>query len=120
MSVFFIFLFLISSSFSYAAETLELIEVNATKKIEALTFTQTELLTKEELESSPIPLASQVLERVPGLISSQNGGPGGRTTFFIRGTEARHVSFTLAALKILPIKKYTRNSHSRRRTPISA
>ncbi len=98
MSVFFIFLFL--TSFSYSAETLELIEVNATKKIEALTFTLTEILTKEELESSPVPLASQILERVPGLISSQNGGPGGRTTFFIRGTEARHVSFTLDGLKL--------------------
>lgn len=97
MSVFFMCLFFATA---FAAESLELIEVSAAKKIEAFTFTQTEVLTKEELEASPVPLASQVLEKVPGLISSQNGGPGGRTTFFIRGTEARHVSFTLDGLKL--------------------
>ncbi len=95
-----LFLILIFTSLCFADEQLDLIEVNATKKIEALTFTQTEYLSSEELEASPVPLASQVLERVPGLVSSQNGGPGGRTTFFIRGTEARHVSFTLDGLKL--------------------
>lgn len=95
-----IILFFFFTSLCFAEEQLDLIEVAATKKIEAFTFTQTELLTKEELESSPLPLASQVLERVPGLVSTQNGGPGGRSTFFIRGTEARHVSFTLDGLKL--------------------
>lgn len=98
MSVFFFFL-LFTTSIG-AVENLDLIEVNATKEIEAFTFTQTETITSDELGSSPLPLASQVLERVPGLVSSQNGGPGARTTFFIRGTEARHVSFTLDGLKL--------------------
>lgn len=97
MSVFFMLLFM---AIARAAESLEVIEVNGTKKIETFTFTQSEVISQEELEGSPVPLASQVLEKVPGLISSQNGGPGSRTTFFIRGTEARHVSFTLDGLKL--------------------
>ncbi|MES2527681.1 MAG: TonB-dependent receptor [Bdellovibrionota bacterium] len=98
MSAFFILFFFFSLSF--AAETLDTIEVSASKRIEDYTFSQTENLSKEELETQPLPLVSHVLERVPGLVSSQNGGPGGRTTFFIRGTEARHVSFTLDGLKL--------------------
>lgn len=83
-----------------AAEKLETIEVTAEKDIDAYTFTQTEKLEKEEIDRAPLPLASQALERVSGIVSSQNGGPGGRTTFFIRGTEARHISFTLDGLKL--------------------
>ncbi len=98
MSIFIILLSFISCSF--AAENLDTIEVNASKRIEDYTFSQTEILTNEELETQPLPLVSHVLERVPGLVSSQNGGPGGRTTFFIRGTEARHISFTLDGLKL--------------------
>lgn len=74
--------------------------MNASKPIKVYTFSQTETISKEELEQSPLPQVSQILERVPGLVSSQNGGPGGRTSFFIRGTEARHVSFTLDNLKL--------------------
>lgn len=83
-----------------AAESLQTIEVTASKDNSAYTFTQTEDIPSEELERAPLPLVSQILERVPGLVSSQNGGPGGRTTFFIRGTEARHISFTLDGLKL--------------------
>lgn len=85
---------------AFAAEELPTIVVNAEKKIEQYTFSQTEKIEKEEIERAPLPLVSQLLERVPGLVSSQNGGPGGRTTFFIRGTEARHISFTLDGLKL--------------------
>lgn len=87
------------STLTFAAENLDVIEVNATKRVEDYTFSQTETI-KEEIESQPVPLASHVLERVPGLVSSQNGGPGGRTTFFIRGTESKHISFTLDGLKL--------------------
>lgn len=88
------------SSTIFAAETLNEIEVSAAKEVNPYTFSQTETITAEEISQQPLPLLSQALERVPGLVSSQNGGPGGRTTFFIRGTEARHVSFTLDGLKL--------------------
>jgi vitamin B12 transporter len=96
-----IFLVLLCSiSISLAAENLDTIEVDAEKRIDDYTFSQTEVLSEEELDTQSLPLISHVLERVPGLVSSQNGGPGGRTTFFIRGTEAKHISFTLDGLKL--------------------
>lgn len=98
LSILIIFFSLIP--FAFSVENLETIEVTASKRIEDYTFSQTETLTRDELETQPLPLISHALERVPGLVSSQNGGPGGRTTFFIRGTEARHISFTLDGLKL--------------------
>ncbi|MFL5785680.1 MAG: TonB-dependent receptor plug domain-containing protein [Bacteriovoracaceae bacterium] len=84
----------------HATESLEQIEVTASKQSTNYNFTQTETVNAEDFETLPAPFLSQALERVPGLTSSQNGGPGGRTTFFIRGTESRHISFTLDGLKL--------------------
>lgn len=95
-----LFLTLLGFSPVFAIETLETIEVSEGKDVSSLTFSQTEEISKEEIERTPVPLISQLLERVPGVVTSQNGGPGGRTSFFIRGTEARHVSFTLDDLKL--------------------
>lgn len=45
-------------------------------------------------------LLAPAVDAVPGVTAAQNGGPGGRTSFFIRGTEARHLSFTIDHLKV--------------------
>lgn len=91
-----LFCALISSAF---AEDLDPIEVKASKDIERFTFSSSSEIKTHELEKA-LPLISDPLEKVSGVIPSQNGGPGGRVSYFIRGTEARHVSFTLDGLKL--------------------
>lgn len=87
-------------SFAFAETELELINVEASKEIERFTFTTSSEISQRELENQPLGIISPELEKIPGVIASQNGGPGGRVSFFIRGTESRHVSFTLDGLKI--------------------
>lgn len=79
---------------------LDVIEVKASKDIERFTFATKETITVQEIEGQPLGLISQELEKIPGLIASQNGGPGSRISFFLRGTENRHLAFTLDGLKI--------------------
>lgn len=94
-----IFLFLVTS-FSFAQTELDVIEVEADKDIEQFTFTTSDKISTRELENQPLGIVSPELEKIPGLIPNQNGGPGGRISFFMRGTESRHLSFTLDGLKI--------------------
>ena len=87
-------------SFAFAKTELEPINVEASKDIERFTFTSSSEISQRELENQPLGIISPELEKIPGVIANQNGGPGGRISFFIRGTESRHVSFTLDGLKI--------------------
>lgn len=91
---------LLLCSHALADTELETIEVEATKDIERFTFDTSTTITEKEIINQPMGLISPALEKVPGLVANQNGGPGGRVSFFIRGTESRHVSFTLDGLKI--------------------
>jgi vitamin B12 transporter len=94
-----LFLLFSISAFADTAE-LDQIEVEAEKDIGRFTFVSSHVIPAFELENTPVGLVNPALEKVPGLIVSQNGGPGGRVSFFMRGTESRHVSFTLDGLKI--------------------
>jgi vitamin B12 transporter len=93
-------LFICLLSLSFANTELDVIEVQAEKDIERFTFTSSSTVTERELEIQPMGILSPLLEKQSGLVANQNGGPGGRISFFIRGTESRHVSFTLDGLKI--------------------
>lgn len=83
-----------------AQEFLDAIEVTAEKNLSDFNLGSVEELSAEDLDRQNTALLSESLEEVTGVISSQNGGPGGRVSYFIRGTEARHVSFTIDSLKI--------------------
>jgi vitamin B12 transporter len=79
-----------------AEDVLETVEVKASKDL-------SDFYLGSELEidlSSPSLLFSEALQNLNGVIPSQNGGPGSRITFFIRGTEARHVLYTVDSLRI--------------------
>lgn len=94
-------LFALFSLSSIAADTeLDAIEVKATKDIERFTFDTSSTISEQELAKQPMELIAPAIAKIPGVVASQNGGPGGRVSFFIRGTESRHVSFTLDGLKI--------------------
>lgn len=82
------------------AQELQPIEVTAEKDVERFTFGSQSEISEEDIESAPTALIAPAIEKVPGIVSTQNGGPGGRISFFIRGTESRHVAFTLDGLKI--------------------
>lgn len=87
-------------SFVHSATELELIEVKSEKDIKRFSFNNQETISEEELSQGPLGLMANALEGKSGLIISQNGGPGGRTSFFMRGTEARHLGFVLDGLRI--------------------
>ncbi len=86
--------------FAFAATELEVINVEATKDIERFTFSSSSEISSRELETQPLGIVSPELKKIPGVIAVQDGGPGGRISVFIRGTESRHVSFTLDGLKL--------------------
>lgn len=99
MSKFIVLLCLFSIP-SFSQDTLEAIEVNTDKDVYSFTFATSESISEEELQTQPTPLIGRQLDEVPGVIANQNGGPGGRVSFFLRGTESRHVSFVLDGLKL--------------------
>jgi vitamin B12 transporter len=81
---------------THAQETLETVEVTATKELKDFHLGRSEKID----DPAPFALLGQAIQEAQGVVTSQNGGPGGRVAFFIRGTEARHVLFTLDNLKI--------------------
>lgn len=97
----YLFVLLLCLSTAHAQEeTLDTIEVLAGKKVSDFNFSKEVNIDSAQLEKQPIGLVSPALSEVPGVISNQNGGPGGRVSYFIRGTESRHVAFTLDGLKL--------------------
>lgn len=101
MSMIYFLLFLLCYALSaHSQEVLDAIEVKAEKDLSDFNLGRFEKLNSQTFERQSSALLSESLEDVSGVISSQNGGPGGRVSYFIRGTEARHVSFTIDSLKI--------------------
>lgn len=94
------FLLLILLSLPAFSEELEAIEVTATKDLSDFSLGSYGTLTEMDLERQHSNLLSDSITNMSGITPSQNGGPGGRVTYFIRGTEARHVSFTIDSLRI--------------------
>ncbi len=86
--------------FALSQEMLEPVEVSSVKDLEEFTLSSAEKITQRQLQTQPLMMISSELEKIPGVISNQNGGPGGRVSYFIRGTESRHVSFTLDGMKL--------------------
>lgn len=82
------------------ADELAVIEVEAVKDIGRFTFGEASEISTEDLDQKATSLLAPSMEKVPGVIPVQDGGPGGRVSFFIRGTEARHLVFTLDGMKI--------------------
>jgi vitamin B12 transporter len=95
-----LFLLLVPSLKGHAVEALAPIEVSAGKEVKFFNFSSAVVIPASDLNSGEDSLLATQLQNVPGLIMSQNGGPGGRSSFFLRGTESRHLAFTLDGLKI--------------------
>lgn len=101
MSLFLIlFFFCLDHVRSEEVYELDKIQVSAQKDVSDFNFSIPATISTSELENAPSGLIAPHLNQIPGVIASQNGGPGGRVSFFIRGTESRHVAFTLDGLKL--------------------
>lgn len=87
-------------SIAFAQTELEVVNVEATKDVERFTFSTSSEISSRELENQALGIISPELKKIPGVIAVQDGGPGGRISVFIRGTESRHASFTLDGLKL--------------------
>ncbi len=95
-----LFLLLIIFAVPAFSEELEAIEVTASKELSDFNLGSSESLSEEDLQRHHSVLISEAISDLNGVTPSQNGGPGGRVSYFIRGTEARHVSFTIDGLRI--------------------
>jgi outer membrane cobalamin receptor len=101
-----LFLLLLSYSFCFAqvhtddVYEMDKIQVTAKKKVSDFNFSKPATINTSQLEAEPSGLIAPQLNQIPGVIANQNGGPGGRVSFFMRGTESRHVAFTLDGLKL--------------------
>jgi vitamin B12 transporter len=100
MSYLFLFTFLILNAKASDVYELEKIQITTNKKVSDFNVAKPETITSAKLEAEPSGQVASLISTVPGVISNQNGGPGGRVSYFIRGTESRHVSFTLDGLKL--------------------
>jgi len=87
---------------------LDKIEILAWKDFQQFNLGDSTKLTSEHYPHSSLRSISVLLRDVPGLILSQDGGPGGRTSVFMRGVESRHVVFTLDGLKINDVSNVDR------------
>ncbi|WPU64630.1 TonB-dependent receptor plug domain-containing protein [Peredibacter starrii] len=99
MSRLWILIFLLSLPV-FAQEELEVIEVETVKDIDRFTFGDANEIPERDIETASTALIAPAIEKTPGIVTTQNGGPGGTVSFFIRGTEGRHVGFTLDGLKL--------------------
>lgn len=95
--MFWLQLALFSLALAYSAEELDPVDVTATKELSDFHLGSVETVSTGKTSSA---LMNEAIGATLGVATSQNGGPGSRTSYFIRGTEARHVSFTIDGLKI--------------------
>ena len=81
-------------------DTLQDIQVTAEKAVSPHDFGSSDRISSRELQKGSSASIIPQLNKVPGLYSTQSGGPGGTSSFFIRGTQSSHVAFTLDGLKL--------------------
>lgn len=87
---------------------LDKIEILAWKDFQQFNLGDSTKITSEHYPHSSPKSISALLRDVPGLVLSQDGGPGGRTSVFMRGVESRHVVFTLDGLKLNDVSNVDR------------
>lgn len=106
----FFFFLLITPAF--AQYELDAIDVQGQKEVKDFSFGSFISIPTAELDKNPGPLLNSQLNGINGITYSQAGGPGSASSFFIRGTESRHVSYTLDGLKLNDASDPTRNFNS--------
>jgi vitamin B12 transporter len=76
--------------------------VTATRTPQALSAVlgDVSVLDRAAIERSGASNAADLLARLPGIEFARNGGPGGTTSVFIRGSEARHTAVYIDGVRV--------------------
>ncbi len=82
-----------------AAEVLAPIHVSE-PRTELADFTVTPLWEVREEELQHAQQLADALEHIPGITSTQSGGPGARSAFYLRGSESRHALVLLDGFRL--------------------
>lgn len=99
MSLFAFITLITQSRVCYSQEKLKPIDVSAFSS-SLMDFVNSPVWQASEQELAETPLVQDVLSRAPGVIFTQNGGPGSRGALFLRGSESRHTLFMLDGLRL--------------------
>ncbi|MFA5583226.1 MAG: TonB-dependent receptor plug domain-containing protein, partial [Bacteriovoracaceae bacterium] len=96
----FISLFIPTTVYALEDDTLSAIEVSTNKNAEDFYSGAVEVIGREEISKASFNELTDILSNVSGITASNNGGPGSRTAFFIRGAESRHTAFSIDGLRL--------------------
>lgn len=84
----------------YAQDRLETVVVSGDKNPQNYSFGDTSVLRNEDIKQSSSPFLGEILKNISSIVSIQNGGPGGRQSYFLRGTDSRQLAFMVDHLKV--------------------
>jgi vitamin B12 transporter len=92
----------ISPMLAAAPMTLDEQVVTATRSERPVraSLASTSVIDREEIERSQARSVPELLQKVPGVTLSNNGGPGKNTTVFLRGSESDHVLVLIDGIKV--------------------
>lgn len=94
------FLLLLLPILSWGRDQLDTIHVDGDKNPQSYSFGDTQFIDQKQIKQSGSPFLGELLKSVPSIMTVQNGGPGGRQSYFLRGTESRQLAFMLDHLKV--------------------
>lgn len=94
-----LFAFILVIPWCYSQERLRPIEISDFSS-SLMDFVNSPVWQASAQDLAVTPLVQDVLSRAPGVIFTQNGGPGSRGAFFLRGSESRHTLFMIDGLRL--------------------
>ena len=60
----------------------------------------TTIITRDEIDKAGFKSVRDLLDGQPGLTFAESGGPGGLTSFYVRGTDTRHTLVLIDGMRI--------------------
>jgi len=86
---------------AYADDPLTIV-VTASRAAETVdeTMVPVTIIDNEEIQESGAYSVGGILHRVPGMVVTNNGGPGKTTSVFLRGTESDHILVLIDGVKV--------------------
>ena len=95
------FLLLLLPILSWGRDQLDTIHVDGDKNPQSYSFGDTQFIDQKQIKQSGSPFLGELLKSVPSIMTVQNGGPGGRQSYFLRGTESRQLTIVILILLLL-------------------
>lgn len=91
-----------SVALASAEKTADAVVVTATRQAQRTdeVLSSVEVIEREQIERAGQSTLIDVLRAIPGVRVASNGGPGSNTSFFIRGTESRHVLLLIDGVRV--------------------